>query len=155
MLDKFSFTCALCYMFGKDTEKHYITACPLLDNDLKEMNITLYLRWQTTLRYSRRSGPAICFFCHIPQLDDTVHGEIQKGGNGCLRKDIIMPVAFGVFCQDPLRDAASLYFGCNWSTLHAYGQWLTGNTVSGHETNMVAVFMWYAEKIDEAGVFQL
>lgn len=155
MLDKFSSVCALCFIFGKECDKHYIIACQFLEQELQDMNITKYLQWQNTLRYPPRSKPAICFFCHVPQLDDTVHAEIKRGGASCTHKDVILPVAFGVYYQPELRQAASNNFGLDWETLKVYGNWLTNRSVPGHATNMVAVFMWYAEKIDEQGVFNL
>ncbi|KAG6877334.1 hypothetical protein C0993_008522 [Termitomyces sp. T159_Od127] len=155
MLDKFSTMCALCYLFNQESDKHFIIGCPLLEKGLEGFTVPTYLRWQTSLRYAARSGPAICYFCHIPQLDDTIHGEIRKGGAGCVRKDILAPVAFGIFHQVQLREAASSYFGCHWMSIQSYGQWLTERTVTNHTTNMLAAFMWYAEKIDERGIFNL
>lgn len=145
----FKGACAFCQVYGKDVSKHPIFKCPTLANDLETVSTDGFKQWQMTLRYDPMVHKTVCFFCHLPQLDDSIHGTILAKGQGCEaeRKDILSPIAFGVFYSPELKSAAEERFEVEWPTLSAYTRWLNGAPVHGHYTNMSGVFIWYFNRI--------
>jgi hypothetical protein len=137
-LGLFSSTCAICYMAGKRTiRKHGIMQCGSKGED--------YMGWKRSLRYGREIKA--CYFCHVPQHNDELHGTFSRGQE-CEYADILPCVAYGIWKDSEVKMMAVEEFGMEWANLREFGEWLTSSdVVSGHDTNMAGLFMWYCKKM--------
>ena len=88
----------------------------------------------------------ICYRCHVPQLNDELHGTFTGTGKECKFKDVIAPVIFGVYEAGDLRVEASTAFGQGFTSRQVYLNWLLGEPVRGHRSNLVGVFLWFANR---------
>lgn len=145
-LSKFSNTCAFCGVFDKVTEYHPITRCRTLHNDVENISFGSYQDWKQKIYYGPNHPSAVCFHCHIPQCDDLLHEEFTPGAKNCTNPDVVGPVAFAVYCLPNLKSGAEEALGTKWKSIDGYLKWLNASPVTGHKTNMTAVFLWYANK---------
>ncbi|KAG6819759.1 hypothetical protein H0H93_008917 [Arthromyces matolae] len=134
-------TCSLCAMVGFTTAtKHPIVHCPTLDQAMPGVGVHTFREWQRKLQYSSKLHG---------KINDHLHATFRSGGKGCDddRRDIVAPVAFGVWCDETLRSQAQVHFNSTWTTLDAYRDWLNGVPAFNHPTNMFAIFLWYSARV--------
>lgn len=142
----YSGTCAYCYVFGRDTLQHTIVRCPTLQHATDNVNIESYKAWKSLLLYSDKLHCAVCYFCHIPQLDDALHDTFEKEANACHYPDVVAPVGYGIYVNPKGRSNAEAYFKISWPTLDSFVRWLNSAPVAGHKTNLTALFLWYSKR---------
>ncbi|KAG6819212.1 hypothetical protein H0H93_014238 [Arthromyces matolae] len=151
----FASTCVACFFVGTESSsKHAITDCETLERYIPGTHIRDFKEWQRRLRYDRNVHGKICYFCHVPQLNDDLHGTIMKDGGGCLdaHRDIIAPLGFLLWTVPEWRVRMQDHFGRSWTTLGQFTDWLNARSqVAIHPTNLVAVFMWYTSVVEENG----
>lgn len=146
--------CGFCHLFGKESTKHSITKCSTLEEHVG-MSPGDFFDWQKLLRYDAKLHGVVCYFCHLPQVDDSIHNTILAKAAGCVsdRKDLLAPMAYGIFHIPHLKKAAEKKFFQvgRWSTLLEYAQWLTAAPQGEHRTNLSALFLWYCEELKNWG----
>ena len=132
--------CAFCLVFNKHHARHPILKCHTLLHDVEGIGKESFLQWQRQLQYREDFHSSVCYFCHIPQCNDMLH---QTFGMGCDNKDIVGPVGYGIFHNPDIKQDAELEFGCTWTTINHFINWLNGPPCNGHNTNLTALFLWY------------
>ncbi|KAG6915808.1 hypothetical protein DXG01_009772 [Tephrocybe rancida] len=142
-LEHFAHICAFCSVFGYEEEYHNILVCKTLNQRVDGADGDTFKQWKRSIRWSAGLHGTVCYFCHIPQVNDTLHGTIQPGGANCKHPDILPPIAFAVFYSAEHKKMAEQHFQTTWSTESAFSAWLVGRPLQAHKTNMVALFFWY------------
>jgi hypothetical protein len=120
----------------------------MLDNPLLVISKKTYLDWQQTLRYTDKLHGSICFFCHIPQCDDTLHPTFEEQAGSCEYQDILSGTALAIYNHEQWKCRAQKNFVCHWLTFAHFTAWLNGKPVAGHKTNMSALFLWYSSTLE-------
>ena len=137
----FSNTCSYCKVHGQTINKHAITACPLLRHS-HQGAINKYLTWKKLLSYHPNHHGPICYYCHVPQCQDTLHGPFGSPDD-CEHPDVVAPVAYAIYQSETLRSVAEDHFKCQWDNLDGFSTWLNGRPVDREGSNMTALLLWY------------
>ena len=143
-------SCSLCAILtvGHTTSGpslHALYHCPHLAGGGTCSTWNDYLEWRKLLRYSSKHHKKICFMCHVPQLHDSLHPTFIRAdqrGQPCEFADIIAPATFGVYHSASLKEQAQRHFGCRWTGLTMFAQWLMGRPKEGTESNLLELFLW-------------
>ena len=71
-LRKYSGECMYCHACGEENgSKHEIFACPSLDYRSKKSG---YKMFREGIKYKGKIHKKICYKCHVPQLNEELHG---------------------------------------------------------------------------------
>ncbi|OBZ66042.1 ATP-dependent DNA helicase tlh2 [Grifola frondosa] len=141
-LQHFDGHCAFCQSFGTTSPFHEIYKCPTMRLRTFSSNIH-YITWRKLLVYGRHHDN-ICWKCHIPQIEDRLHPQFEAGQlSTCKYKDIMAPLALGIYLSDTLRSMAESKFDRSWKSEMIFATWLMEKPVSGHPSNLAALFLWY------------
>jgi superfamily II DNA helicase RecQ len=141
ILEYFNGICAYCKLRGKDVEKHPIICCPFIDcGDGKGEEC--FVLWRDKIKY-HGFHDTICYRCHVPQTDNRLHRTFEKGGGGCDHPDIVAPVAYAIFLDNHMREAAERYFDQKWTGLDRFSKWMNGKPPQDHKSNLTALLWWY------------
>ena len=147
-LSKFNKICAFCCVYGVIESYHSILQCPTMLWDTRlQTDRDTYRRWKTSLRYNEQLHGNVCYFCHVPQCHDLLHDTFQSSAMSCQHPDIVLGVAYGVFHHQTLHSKAEEHFSQQWSSEDQFVQWLNKAPVTGHKTNVTALFLWYSSTI--------
>ncbi|KAG2005388.1 hypothetical protein CC2G_001794 [Coprinopsis cinerea AmutBmut pab1-1] len=76
------------------------------------------------------------------KADERLHKTFTGRPSDCEYPDIVAPVAFAIFGNIKIREAAQAKFGVSWQTMDEFVAWLNGPTVEGARSNITALFMW-------------
>ncbi|KIO01671.1 hypothetical protein M404DRAFT_9961 [Pisolithus tinctorius Marx 270] len=146
-------TCCICLIFGhagQTAGHHEPQACPTMANMLR-IEWDTYLYWRKQLRYHQHHIK-ICWTCHVPQINDTVHPKFTKvkqqphGKPTCQFADILAPTAFSIYHHEKLKASAEQHFETKWDTgILAFSEWLMDKPTKGPYSNLVDLFMWYID----------
>jgi superfamily II DNA helicase RecQ len=135
-LARFKAICAVCLTDGVQSRRHSLFSCPTLQPFLKD-----YKQWKASLRYADHG--LACWYCHVPQCNDLLHPTFGHPKD-CEHADIIAPIAFMVYQNPQLRNAAQLEWTSTWSSVTQYAHWLNTVTVpEGEQTGPSMVFRWF------------
>lgn len=114
-----------------------------------------YIDWRNKIRYPNGSGH--CYTCHLPFLNDRVHGAKVGGDKGCKKEhdDMVGPVVWTAFLWKETREELKAKFEQQWATDIEYSQWLVqkdkvlihGEQAVSKVTNMCRVFIWAADRV--------
>jgi superfamily II DNA helicase RecQ len=142
-LNLFNAQCPTCLVHGSSVLPHSkFFACPFIGSQHK-----VYKDFKAALVYKDSNTPdTCCFFCHIPQADERLHKTFTGRPSDCEYPDIVAPVAFAIFGNIKIREAAQAKFGVSWQTMDEFVAWLNGPTVEGARSNITALFMWYCNE---------
>lgn len=132
-------TCTFCLVQQQRSDDHNALRCPIFANTW-----SLHVEWRKTVQYNKRVHGYVCFFCHVPQIDDSIHPYIAKDLD-CPYKDIILPLIWSIFHNQDHRPAAELFFNTSFPTVRSLAAWLRAPPIAGHPTNTVAMFLWFIE----------
>lgn len=138
-LAKFQSSCAYCTVFGNQPNNHSLFQCSLFLPHISE-----YKAWKKTIKYNKKYPNRSCWFCHIPQYHDQLHGTFGTAKD-CVYPDIVAPVAFAIFNKDGDRMKAQAHFGVEWGSIDDFTKWLIGVPVKNEQTNISALFCWFAK----------
>jgi hypothetical protein len=141
VLTHFDGCCALCTVLEvvDDDPCHGLLRCTSLGGWLSSMD--QYIKWRDRIKYWHHHG-AICYFCHVPQMNECLHPQFSlRAGKACEFLDVVAMTAFGVY--NHLKSKAEAAFGTTWKSLDAYTLWLNIKPITGHESNITAVLLWY------------
>ncbi|KAF8134832.1 hypothetical protein EV363DRAFT_1447644 [Boletus edulis] len=147
-LSRLEDVCALCKILdlhSDEKQTHNLYCCPSLilhtNNSWDE-----YKEWRKGLHYVKWHN-SICWLCHVPQLDDSLHPTFSKANKGkpdCQFADLVAPTAFAIYYHQALKTAAQQHFQQNWKTLDSFTSWLMAKPAVGSESNLIDLFMWYS-----------
>ena len=141
-LTHFDGRCALCTVLEvmDDNPRHDLLKCTSLGGWLYT-SVDQYIKWRDGIKYQDHHG-AICYFCHVPQMNERLHPQFSsKAGEACEFPDVVAMTAFGVYKY--LKSKAEAGLGTSWNSLEAYTRWLSAKPITGHESNITAVLLWY------------
>jgi superfamily II DNA helicase RecQ len=146
-LSNFDGICAFCRLYGDHKEKHAnIFRCPILHQKAPHLNAFYDLRKK--IHYSAiHSNVAICYKCHIPQLDDAFHPTFQRGMDQCRYQDCVFPVALGVYLDAEKRNSAEEYFQCRWGSIEEFATWINSKAGGDHASRLVEMFLWVCHNL--------
>lgn len=139
-LSMFNSACAYCLMYDNAAKAHPLTSCPRF-KDLWDT----YKVWKNSVRYDKTFSNRSCYFCHVPRIGHLLHGTVGSFSD-CVYPDIVAVVAFGVYIDADLLEAASIHFEMEWTSLQAFGKWLTELPTNKHSTHIAAVFLWFSNR---------
>jgi len=133
--------CAFCMAIDKHNEAvHALKECPQMRPEFGD-----YAGFKRSIKYAKHHG-GVCFRCHVPQCNDELHATFIKGGDdACDFPDVVVPVVWSVFREASGWAAAEVKFGKRWADWNDLADWLNGQPVRGHKTNLTAVFAWHYE----------
>lgn len=143
-------TCCVCLIHSNTptvTDQHNLIHCPCLEDRLC-ITWSEYKQWRKKLQY-RKHHNKICFICHVPQINDSLHPtftKARKGGTGrmeCEHADIVAPLAFAIYHDDALRSRAEIHFEVRWPKLTVFTNWLMDVPRAGRHSNLIDLFSWY------------
>lgn len=143
-LSKFKGICALCKVWNTEREWHSVLRCPTLETEIAEGGREEYLEWRSAIKYGK-DHKKICWRCHVPQTDDTLHRTFAQGGDACDYPDVIAPVAYGVYWDLRLRSQGEERFSTRWETIEEYVLWLNKKPDVGEKSNITGLFLWYCK----------
>lgn len=121
---------------------HPITACSALQT--QDTPFTSFKLFRESLRYNI-SG--VCFKCSVPQLSDSVHPQFSRGFDGCAHKDVLPPLAFGIWLNKEWRERAQGKFGRTWNSVTEWSVWLC-QVNKLYKSNIGALFFWWAGEME-------
>jgi len=64
--------------------------------------------------------------------------------DACQYPDLIAPLVFGIFTDIELRREMEAFFEKTFESTDSFVTWLNSRPVSGHKSNLSAVFLWYS-----------
>ncbi|KAF9237260.1 hypothetical protein BU15DRAFT_63322 [Melanogaster broomeanus] len=139
--------CCICQVLGKESEEpnHNLYCCPCFGSRL-DSNWDKYKEWRKKLCYVKWHNK-ICWLCHVPQLNDTLHPTFSKTKEGkpdCRFADMVAPVAFAIYHHPSLKQSAQLHFHQRWEDEGSFTRWLMGKPADDRESNLIDLFMWYS-----------
>ena len=141
--------CCICLLHNPNAceDQHSIMQCPALKEHLN-VTWTVYKEWRQRLQY-RKHHSKICYICHVPQINDTLHTMFTKATKGgrisCEYADIVAPLAFAIYHHTMLRSRAEAHFGARWTGLVTFTDWLMGMPAKGRHSNLIDLLLWYVE----------
>ena len=135
----FQSSCAYCLVFKKSSGYHELFKCPVLYNKTSD-----YKAWKKGIKYNPSHPNKSCWFCHLPQCDDLLHPQFTTSPEDCNYPDIVAPIAFAIFQIDEYRQEAETHFEVQWPSIKAFTEWLVGKPHKNEQTNISALFIWYA-----------
>ena len=140
-LAQFAGVCAFCKVWNVESTYHSILKCPtMLHHPDLSLTQDTYLVWQKMLSYKDNHG-SVCYFCHIPQCDDTLHPTFAFNAEACEHPDILSGSTYALFHHLWWLPLAQQHFSCHWPTFKHFVNWLNAKPVAGHKTNMGALFL--------------
>ncbi|KAG6819317.1 hypothetical protein H0H93_012993 [Arthromyces matolae] len=147
-LRMFENLCAFCDIFDLDMGyKHSIMRCRTLYSGSRGTNVEAYKAWKQSIRYNDKVHGNVCFYCHIPQVDDSLHDTFDVAAGNCSYQDILPPAAFAIYHHPEFAPLAKAHFQVDWETDLAFAKWLSAKpATSEHRTNMAALFHWYCDE---------
>ena len=134
----FQSSCAYCSVFKKLSGYHELFKCPVLHDKISD-----YKEWKKSIKYNPRHPNKSCWFCHLPQCQDLLHPQFTSPDD-CNYPDIVAPIAFAIFQVDEYRQKAEIHFEVQWPSIKAFTEWLVGPPHKNEQTNISALFLWYA-----------
>lgn len=141
-LEFFCKICPYCKVNGNDVPKHDLLRCPQLMSHHK--GSAVYIDWRKMIKYDSTIHHKLCYFCHVPQCDDKLHGPFVRGtSKGCFYPDIIAPVVYAILHNSTLVKGAQTHFKQNWENRTQQIDWLCGLPIEGEKSNISALFLWY------------
>jgi Helicase conserved C-terminal domain/DEAD/DEAH box helicase len=147
-LHVFTGLCAFCLAMGSQhTKVHPISDCLTLRHSL---SMTEFLDFSRGIRYGKVHKHAICYLCHIPQIDEMLHPPFDGKGGTCNYPDTLASVALAVYLDRDARAEAAEYFIRDWEDISAFMDWLGSRPSEGHYSRVSQVFLWFTE-ISETG----
>lgn len=135
-------TCSFCYVTDPYTPaNHMFSACGKIDSGK-------LFSWRKDIRYPQQMKGNICYHCHVPQGDqDALHPTFTRDARQCEFRDIIAPVVYALLLQgnqeEPLRKA---FPGLDPTSPATALVWINSETVSGHFSNLTALFLWFCQQ---------
>lgn len=142
--------CCICVIHHPSEAQgnHTLMRCETL-LDFLRITWSDYKEWRGKLQY-RRHHSKICFVCHVPQINDSVHPTFTKVKKGerieCEHADILAPLAFSIWHHATTRRRAEAHFGVTWGGgTTQIAEWLMGKPRTGSHSNLVDLFLWYTE----------
>jgi hypothetical protein len=143
--------CTVCHVInGTSTGYHDIRDCPTvqtLPGAAGNKNYALDFSKNIQYRSNSQNPVKVCYKCHVPQYHDKLHATFTKGFSQCEHKDRILGVILCMFYNDKRKTALEHHFQVAFPTVFAYYTWLGQKTITGHESNGSAVFLWYWEEV--------
>lgn len=142
-------TCCICLVHSSTgaMSRHELMRCPSLGERL-HVTWSMYKEWRQGLQY-RKHHSKICFVCHVPQINDSLHPtftKTEKGGRiTCEYADIVAPLAFAIYHSTAVKLRAETYFETKWSKLAIFTDWLMDAPKRGRNSNLIDLFLWYTE----------
>ncbi|KDR66012.1 hypothetical protein GALMADRAFT_148186 [Galerina marginata CBS 339.88] len=131
--------CAYCLVNGvEDVHPHPITKCRTL------MNLSLYtafFSWKKKINYDRKG---FCWRCHVPNGFENGTKDALHPDSDCRHEDVIAPIVFHILSDDETRDRAAAHFNTQLQSYSHAILWINSPPVSGHQSNITALFLWYA-----------
>jgi hypothetical protein len=134
----FQSSCAYCHVFKNTTGHHKLFKCPTLYDKISD-----YKAWKKSIIYDSRHPNKSCWFCHLPQCHDLLHTQFSSP-DACNYPDIVAPIAFAIFQMDEYRQGAEIHFKVQWPSIEEFTKWLVGPPFKNEQTNISALFLWYA-----------
>jgi hypothetical protein len=142
-LNPFRGTCPICRVRGlHNIPDHQLSKCDIL---WQMTSPTDFITFKRSIKYGKHHKHSICFYCHIPQINDRLHQTFELKGNSCEFPDTIAAVAMHVLYDKHVRKEACAYFACKWSDDKDYVVWLNGPPSEGHYSRISEVFLWFSE----------
>lgn len=136
--------CTPCLVRGSSSRsQHKNSSCP-------EFSFQSFGAFHKRIRYNSNTHGQNCTYCHIPQIDDTLHCHIDNTQQGqfwtqCPYPDCILPLIYTIFTVAECRAAAESFFGTRWTNIEGFAAWLSGIPLEGYTTNTMALFLWFTE----------
>lgn len=144
----FTGLCAFCLAMGSQhTKFHPISDCPTLRDS---MSMNEFLDFARGIRYGKVHKHAICYLCHIPQVDEMLHPPFDGKGGTCDYPDTLASVALAVYLDRDARVEAAEHFTRDWEDISAFMDWLGSRPSEGHYSRISQLFLWFTE-ISETG----
>lgn len=139
--------CGVCHVTLGDKTKNCknIHNCPTAQ--AAKGFIPDYMGWCTTILYDTKGGRAICYYCHVPSIHDTLHTEFVKGSKeGCVLHEAISVVTFSIFNSVKIKAKAEVHFNQTWEQdRKKFTTWLGAKPAAGKTSNMIDLILWYLE----------
>jgi hypothetical protein len=147
-LAKFTGICSFCRVAGQEEPWHSIIMCPQMTM-LPDLSCTAesYRHWSRGITYQPQYHDKICFRCHVPQCSDRLHATfVSRSDQACEYKDALAGIGYAIFHIEPVKAQAQAAFGCTWDNEGNFLDWLNEKPMSGHKTNLSALFLWYSDQ---------
>ncbi|KXN93393.1 ATP-dependent DNA helicase tlh2 [Leucoagaricus sp. SymC.cos] len=132
-------TCTACLVLQETSDNHTANNCPHFRRSWSQ-----HAQWRRGVNYKRHIHGAVCFYCHVPQMDDALHTFVNSHLD-CPFRDIILPLIWCLYHNSEHRMAAEAFFHISLPTLSTLAAWLSAPPVEGHPTNTMALFLWFME----------
>ncbi|KAI4517361.1 hypothetical protein K525DRAFT_163206, partial [Schizophyllum commune Loenen D] len=97
-------------------------------------------------------GPPICFSCHIPSLDRTIHSEINPGEMSHPFRRYVLPMAWAVYHAPELRQRAMATLsvgvanGHDWNDVDGFARWMSDRSATDHPTSGLAILAFFYDR---------
>jgi len=103
-----------------------------------------YMKLRQQIKYGKKHKTAICYMCHVPQVNDLLHPMFTgAGGKACQYPDCIVPLVLVIHYNTSLRLRASQHFKTRWNGMGAFVEWLNGAPVGEECSKTTELFLWY------------
>lgn len=148
-LSTYQKVCTLCLIYGVNSSHHTINLCSTLLTRVQPFNFGTYAQWRRGIKYNRLYHNRICFMCHVPQGDgDVLHPTFTSDSKSCPYPDLIAPLVYAILIHPPISQKAQASFPkANFSSPGLALAWINAKPDSEHESNLIALFFWYANNI--------
>lgn len=140
MLLDHSAGCVICLIWHKQhVPWHDIMSCPAMQS----VNKSQYGLMRVNIKHVilPKLAKSVCWICHVPQLNHTVHPQYLKANRECRFRDRLTGLMYMMWAEREHRRVIEEFVGLEWNKIEEYGKWMCKVPSSEeHGTNMVKVF---------------
>jgi len=146
-LDYYEPFCVFCDIMGNTMEdRHDIFRC---ETFLSFTDRSAYTTWRDGLGYKENTMEQMCYVCHVPQMNDRMHGTFTGRPKDCQYKDILVPVAYSVYHRGGQKALMEEHYDTKWPTLEIFREWMNKAPSGGDLSHLSGFFLTYHKKFNQ------
>ncbi|KAL1698668.1 hypothetical protein EV121DRAFT_274278 [Schizophyllum commune] len=143
--------CGYCYAISVSPNLSPLTIPWDMDHDIEACphvrSLTDFWHFKSSIKYG--SDAMVCYTCHFTSLNDQIHGAFTRGDEYHPDRRSVLPLAWAVFTQQPLRDLAYQTLDVestahDWSDSLSFARWMSDASATGCPCSGMALmsFIW-------------
>ncbi|KAI4517358.1 hypothetical protein K525DRAFT_273687 [Schizophyllum commune Loenen D] len=143
--------CGYCYAVSVSPNQSPLTVPWDMDHDIEGCvragSLADFWQFKSSIKYN--SEAMVCYTCHFTSLNDQIHGAFIRGDEYHPDRRVVLPLAWAVFTQQPLRDLAYQALDVestahDWSDMLSFARWMADTSATDRPCSGMALmsFIW-------------
>ncbi|KAL1685929.1 hypothetical protein GGG16DRAFT_65297, partial [Schizophyllum commune] len=138
--------CGYCYAVSVSPKISPLTVPWDMDHDIEACphirSLADFWHFKSSIKYD--SDAMVCYTCHFPSLNDQIHGAFTRGDEYHPDRRVVLPLAWAVFTQQPLRDLAYQALDVestthDWSDILSFARWMADTSATDRPCSGMAL----------------